>query len=294
MVKRGRYYDYYYPHYEPTKARKVEGGMKIKSTRGQVGEKWWSKKLLALLSSFGWSSRMDRGRRYARSGQVLGITVQKGIVEAKVQGSQRSPYRIKITFPTLTENAWQSIFLSMERRPKFISDMLTGEMPAEIEDIFKETNHSLFPEKSKEIEMECSCPDYASPCKHIAAVFYVLADNLDEDPFLLLQLKGKNKDEIMKSISIASHPEDDKETSTQPDSKALSNEVIYKFWGSSPVNIKVNRGSGKHTVFPLDKYPLPFDFNDSIVSSTLTKYYERIRNGMKGLKLKTFEVEEDN
>ena len=97
--------------------------------------------------------------------------------------------------------------------------------------------------------MECSCPDYASSCKHIAAVFYALADNLDEDPFLLPQLNGKNKDEIMKSISMASHPEDEKETSTQPDGNALSNEVIYKFWDSSPVNIKVNRGSRKHTVF---------------------------------------------
>lgn len=282
MTRRSRYYDYYYPHYETVRARKVDGGMKVKSARGEMAGKWWSKRFISILNSFGWGNRLDRGRRYARSGQVLGITVQKGIVEAQVQGSQVHPYKIRIAFPTISEEGWQSVFSSMKKRPEFLSRMLTGEMPEESEDIFKEAGFSLFPAKAKDVEMNCSCPDYANPCKHIAAVFYVLADNLDEDPFLLLQLKGKSRDEIMKSVLGSGTPGDQRPAPGSGES-ALSSKDLYGFWKAAAIDVNIRGDDKGHSVSPLKKYPPPVDFNDDIISSMLAKYYEEIRNGVRRL-----------
>ena len=279
-----RYYDYGYPYYTPSTPIKAKGGIKVKSKKGEMAKKWWSKRFIEILASYGWSNRLDRGRRYARSGQVLRVSVEKDKVSAEVQGSMPKPYKIEIQFPEISEGTWTRIILSMKEKPEFASQLLAGEVMPELEELFKGAGSSLFPVKSKDIKMECSCPDYAVPCKHISAVFYVLGDTFDEDPFLLFQLRGRTKEEIMKSISGSVSAKGGTEiidSSPMADKEPVSKDILDNFWKPPRIKVPIVHEEESKSVPPLLKYPLPSDFDDETVSETLRKYYEDIKKGLE-------------
>ncbi len=192
--------DDFWGGYAPSKPIKVEGGIKAKSKRGAIGDTWWSKRWVGLLESFGWSNRLERGRRYARSGQVLDFKLAPGKVTARVQGSIPKPYLVSIEIKPLTDEAWKRVEEEMVQKAIFAAKLLAGEMPHNIEEAFDAAGMALFPESSKDIKTDCSCPDSANPCKHIAAVYYILAEEFDRDPFMLFKLRGKTKDEITGSL----------------------------------------------------------------------------------------------
>ncbi len=194
------YRDDFWGGYAPSKPIKVEGGIKAKSRRGSIGDTWWSKRWVKVLESFGWSNRLERGRRYARSGQVLDFKLTPGRVTARVQGSMSEPYSVKIEMKPLADEAWNRVMEEMSRKAIFAAKLLAGEMPQNIEEAFDATGMSLFPESSKGIKTDCSCPDSANPCKHIAAVYYILAEEFDRDPFMLFKLRGRTEDEITASL----------------------------------------------------------------------------------------------
>ncbi|HII07526.1 MAG TPA: hypothetical protein HA349_09505 [Methanotrichaceae archaeon] len=189
----------YWGYYRSDKPKKVKDGIKAKSRRGAIGEKWWSKRWVALLESFNMGSRLGRGRSYARKGQVISIDVQKGLVKSKVQGVQTEPYDIKIRLAPIAEDDWDKATEVMASKAIFAAKLLSGEMPADIEDAFTEAGSSLFPGK-KDIKTDCSCPDWTYPCKHIAAVYYLMAEKFDEDPFLIFKLRGRTKEEIIEAL----------------------------------------------------------------------------------------------
>ena len=280
MSRRSRSYGYYDNYYYPrTTPRAVNGGIKIKK-RGEIASKWWSQKLLSIIKSFGWENRMARGVRYARAGQVLRINVDKGKIEAEVQGSARKPYRISIVFPVISVPAWNKIIESLKTKPEMISLLLSGTVPTEIESVFNESGTSLFPEKGKELDMKCSCPDYANPCKHIAAVFYVLAENFDGDPFLILNLRGKDRKEILSAISLpvpdVNEPQIDGKSHNQADTN------LYNFWNAKDINIDVKKivRSGMN---PLEKYSMPDVLDDPSILEILLKYYQEISRSIADL-----------
>lgn len=192
--------DDFWGGYAPSKPIKVEGGIKAKSKRGAIGDTWWSKRWVSVLESFGWSNRLERGRRYARSGQVLDFKLTPGKVTARVQGSMPKPYSVSIEIKPLTDDAWKRVEEEMVQKAIFAAKLLAGEMPHNIEEAFDAAGMALFPESSKDIKTDCSCPDSANPCKHIAAVYYILAEEFDKDPFMLFKLRGKTKDEIIGSL----------------------------------------------------------------------------------------------
>ena len=174
--------------YAPSKPIEVEGGIKAKSKRGNIGDTWWSKRWVGVLESFGWSNRLERGRRYARKGQALDFELSTGKVEATVQGSVNKPYFVTIEIKPLTEGAWDHVIEEMSQKAIFAAKLLAGEMPDDIEGAFEAADVSLFPEKSKDIKTHCSCPDSANPCKHIAALYYILAEEFDRDPFMIYRI----------------------------------------------------------------------------------------------------------
>ena len=189
--------DDYYGYYKPSKPRHVEDGIKAKTKRGQsFGSTWWSKKWIEVLESFGWENRLQRGRSYARKGQVIDIDIKKGKVGSHVQGSSPRPYKIDIEMKQILDKDWDNALDAMSEQAIFAAKLLAGEMPNDIEDAFKSAKVSLFPMK-KDINTRCSCPDSANPCKHIAAVYYLLGERFDEDPFLIFLLRGRSKEEIM-------------------------------------------------------------------------------------------------
>jgi uncharacterized Zn finger protein len=198
-------YDYRdYPSYPVTRPRKAKGGIRARSKRGAFGEKWWGKRWIEFLESSGADSRMSRGRSYARQGQVLGIDVMKGQVTARVQGSRVRPYRVKIRIETLTTAHWQEVAALIAGRPALAARLLAGEMPEEIDDLFTEAGLSLFPSDDGDLVAQCSCPDWSNPCKHIAAVYYLLGEEFDRDPFLVFRLRGIERQEFMGLVGGAS------------------------------------------------------------------------------------------
>jgi uncharacterized Zn finger protein len=190
----------YWPHYEPARPKPVKNGIKTKNERGAIGETWWSKRWIHVLEYLGMGARLDRGRSYARRGQVISIDVQKNAVTAKVQGSRQKPYSIIIRLVSLSDKDWDKVIGVMASQAIFAAKLLSGEMPQNIEEAFGEAKVSLFPKSGKDLDTDCSCPDYANPCKHIAAVYYILAERFDADPFLIFKLRGRTKEEIIQAL----------------------------------------------------------------------------------------------
>lgn len=194
------YWRDYWNYYEPAVPRKVKDGIKAKSQRGAIGETWWSKRWLGVLESFGMGARLTRGRSYARMGQVISINIESGIVTAEVQGTQKKPYAVEIRLKPLSDKDWEKVTDAMAARAIFAAKLLSGEMPQNIEEAFSKVKISLFPISDNDLKTHCSCPDWANPCKHIAAVYYIIAEKFDEDPFLIFKLRGRTKDEILQTL----------------------------------------------------------------------------------------------
>jgi uncharacterized Zn finger protein len=232
-MARWHYWDDY-PHFKPSVPREVRGGIKAQSKRGTFGESWWAKRWIAVLESFNIGARLGRGRSYARRGQVLSIEVNKGKVTAKVQGSRPKPYEIKIEIKTLSTPNWQKLAKTLSREAIFSAKLLTGEMPPDIEKVFQKAGLSLFPEKLKDLKTDCSCPDWSNPCKHIAAVYYLLGEEFDRDPFLIFKLRGMSREELMGTLSIANKAVTSKKArptmASSPENGEPFSSEFSKFW----------------------------------------------------------------
>ena len=194
------YYDYYFPASKP---RRVSGGIKAQSQRGAFASRWWAQRWIAVLESFHIGARLNRGRSYARQGQVLDIQIAPGEVKAKVQGSRPRPYQVSIKLKPLSAADWRKLTEAMAEEARFGAKLLAGEMPADIEEVFKAEGLSLFPKTHGDLKTECSCPDYSNPCKHIAAVYYLLGEAFDRDPFLMFRLRGMEREALLAQLGEA-------------------------------------------------------------------------------------------
>jgi uncharacterized Zn finger protein len=178
----------------------VTGGIRARSQRGAIGEQWWSRRFIDVLESFGMTGRLQRGRRYARAGQVLELVISSGYVTARVQGSRAVPYKVRIQVLPLTSSQWQRVEQALAGQALFRAKLLAGEMPGEIEDVFAECGTPLFPRSEHDLDMRCSCPDWGVPCKHLAAVCYVLAERFDDDPFCMLAWRGRGREALLTAL----------------------------------------------------------------------------------------------
>jgi len=186
--------------YPKPKPRRPAKGIRAKTTRGQFGQTWWAGLWIEALERLVDPGRLSRGRSYARSGQVLNLDIKLGRVDSRVQGSRPTPYKVRIEIKPLAEKAWDKAVDAMAAQAIFAAKLLAGEMPQNIEEAFSTAKVSLFPAKRGDLVTECSCPDWANPCKHIAAVYYLLGEQFDCDPFLLFRLRGREKGEIISGL----------------------------------------------------------------------------------------------
>jgi uncharacterized Zn finger protein len=184
----------------PAKPIRVEGGIKARSRRGAIGEQWWSRRFISVLEESGLSGRLQRGRSYARAGQVLDFALSQGKVTARVQGSRVKPYDVRIVVLPLTKPQWRRVQERLASQALFRAKLLAGEMPHEIEGVFAECGTPLFPRSAADLDMHCSCPDWGVPCKHLAAVCYVLAEEFDHDPFAMLAWRGQGREELLSAL----------------------------------------------------------------------------------------------
>lgn len=153
-----------------------------------------------MLESFDIGARLDRGRSYARQGQVLSISIDKGVVKAKVQGSDPRPYSVTIKLKVLSQADWKTLAVALSQQALFTAKLLAGEMPQDIELAFGDAGPSLFPKKLQDLMTECSYPDWSNSCKHIAVVYYLLGEEFDRNPFVLFTLRGMNREELLKLL----------------------------------------------------------------------------------------------
>src|ERR1700749_1418942 len=184
----------------PARPIRVEGGIKARSKRGAIGEQWWSRRFISVLESYGMSGRLARGRNYARAGQVLDFQLAQGKVAARVWGSRGRPYQVRIGVLPLTTAQWRRVQDRLASQALFRAKLLAGEMPHEIEGGFAECGTPLFPGSAADLDMHCNCPDWGMPCKHLAAVCYVLAEEFDRDPFAMLAWRGKSRPELLAAL----------------------------------------------------------------------------------------------
>jgi len=198
---------YYY--FKPTKPKEVKDGIKARSKRGAFASSWWAKQWISALERLVDSGRLGRGRRYARKGQVISIDEKKDGIVAKVQGSRRTPYKVTINITSLTDAQWEDVIDALAEQAIFTAQLLAGEMPQDIEEAFEEAGASLFPKKRGDLETDCSCPDWANPCKHVAAAHYILGERFDEDPFLIFRLRGRTQEEVISALRERRAGEDD-------------------------------------------------------------------------------------
>jgi uncharacterized Zn finger protein len=194
--RRSSYYDGYWPRYESTRPIDVEDGIKAKSKRGKFVKNWWADRWIAALRPLMDSGRLSRGRSYARRGQVMDIDIAPGRVTSRVQGSRSTPYKVDIQLKPLRDKQWGKVLDALAEQAIFAAQLLNGEMPVDIEEVFEAVQVPLFPASRGDLKTNCSCPDWANPCKHIAAVYYLLGERFDEDPFLLFELRGRGREEI--------------------------------------------------------------------------------------------------
>jgi len=193
-----RRWDSGYP--PPSRPRPVKDGLQAKSKRGAIGETWWSQRFIEVLEDFHEGPRLVRGRAYARRGQVIDMDVEAGEVTAYVQGSRARPYSVSIGVTVLDDADWARVEEAMASQALFLARLLAGEMPREIEDAFAATGLSLFPATADDLDSDCSCPDWENPCKHIAAVYYLLAEAFDRDPFLIFAWRGRPRERLLTEL----------------------------------------------------------------------------------------------
>jgi len=207
MARKGRLgtgntsYGYGWGYFPRTSPRKVKGGVTLAGGRGVMARSWWSRRWIEVLESFGWANRLARGRSYARKGQALELRLSTDGVEARVQGSRPQPYRVTIRLKALPPAVWRKVAAALREDAGLVARLLAGEVPEEMERVFKNAGASLLPKSSSDLKTDCSCPDTANPCKHIAAVHYLLAERFDQDPFLIFLLRGKKREEVLDAVS---------------------------------------------------------------------------------------------
>ncbi len=271
---------------------------------------WWVERWLELLDSYRFKKRLERGRNYAREGNVLSIEFVDTLVLAAIQGSEDQPYQVSLSLepfadedrekalknmsqPPFNDEDWDCVIQSLSEKAIFSAQLLAGEMPSEIEAVFTSNGLSLFPYTLSDVRSRCTCPDKANPCKHIAAVYYQLGDRFSEDPFLIFQLRGRTREQILASLrQLRSQNQDEVNSEelieTREDREpSLEQEQVdarQDFWQyDEPLDpslvVIVPPLENKNILDILGKMPLPNDDAEA-VNQYLTEVYRVTSQGL--------------
>jgi uncharacterized Zn finger protein len=199
-------------------------------TGAEFGTHWWARRWLAALEKFGWAARLERGRDYARRGNVLDLDITPGHIKAQVQGSRPWPYQVEVGLEPLTDEQWDRVIHRLGRQALYAAKLLAGDMPQNIEDIFNAAGVALIPKTATAFTMTCTCPDPVVPCKHIAAVFYVLGQEFDRDPFVLFELRGRTRQDVVKALQGRPSDEVVNALPLVPPMNGSNGESMETFW----------------------------------------------------------------
>ena len=196
------------PEKQIAKLRKKNPGIQPVVIEGKLARSWWAQSWNWNLEGYAdYSNRIGRGRSYVKGGYVLDLSISPGEVRSLVQGTKAKPYEVVIMIEPLKEKKWGEIVSRCSRKIGNLEDLVSGRFPQELMELFTSRGDGLFP-SPKEIKFSCSCPDWASMCKHVAATLYGIGARFDSDPTLFFLLRDidfahllkKSVDEKMKSL----------------------------------------------------------------------------------------------
>lgn len=162
---------------------------------------WWVEQWMELINGYRFKKRLERAWGYAREGHVTSIRFEGRRVHARVQGTDETPYKVKLWLDVLNDEDWGFVLEALAQKARWSAQLLAGIMPADIERAFAASGKRLFPFKLQEVRSECTCPDKANPCKHISAVYFLMGDRFSEDPFVLFQLRGRNRARLLEDLA---------------------------------------------------------------------------------------------
>ncbi|MEJ0107082.1 MAG: SWIM zinc finger family protein [Bacteroidota bacterium] len=161
----------------------------------QYGRTWWGEQWLKALDRIDFSNRLPRGRSYANKGMVASVKITENRITAKVKGSRPKPYDIAIIVPPFFDEEKKVFIEKIKSDPLVVSQLLNRQLPKELLEIAERNKIKIFPQSWQDIKLNCSCPDWAVPCKHLAAVIYTIANEIDQNPFLVFNLHSFDLDE---------------------------------------------------------------------------------------------------
>ena len=200
----------YYPPYVTVAEKKAKAETKLKALQKKnpgirpvllasqaLARTWWGKAWNKNLERYAdYHNRIGRGRSYVRHGAVLDLQIVPGEVRALVQGSTAKPYQVVVSIKAIAKRRWAEIKKECQGKLDSLPELLAGKFPAALQEVFMREGEGLFP-TPKEIKFDCSCPDWASMCKHVAAVLYGVGARLDEDPSLFFTLRNVEVNELV-------------------------------------------------------------------------------------------------
>ena len=169
--------------------------------QGLGQQPWWVEQWMELINGYRFKKRLERAWGYAREGNVTSIRFEGRRVHARVQGTGEDPYKVKLWLDVLNDEDWGYVLEALTQKARWSAQLLAGIMPSDIERAFAASGKRLFPFKLQEVRSECSCPDKANPCKHISAVYFLMGDRFSEDPFVLFQLRGRNRTKLLEDLA---------------------------------------------------------------------------------------------
>ena len=169
--------------------------------QGLGQQPWWVEQWMELINGYRFKKRLERAWEYARSGNVLSIRFEGRRVHARVQGSGEDPYKVKLWLDVLSDDDWRYVLEALGQKARWSAQLLAGVMPQDIERAFAASGRRLFPFKLQEVRSECTCPDKINPCKHVSAVYYLMGERFSEDPFVLFQLRGRTRAQLLTDLA---------------------------------------------------------------------------------------------
>lgn len=279
---------------------------------GQFSRNWWGERFIAALEEFTDAGRLGRGRSYASNGRIISYKISESAVTARVRGSinpyygvMTEPiYRTSIIFRAILPADWKKLIAKLSSRADMVTQLLMGEMPGSIEDVFAELDLHLLPHSQRDFETDCSCPDYANPCKHIAGLYYLLAAELDRDPFVIFGLRGLSRENLRTELTqttlgriladslvkedVALRPAESYYTRPAREPDAISDTSHKEFWTGAKRLPPLSAASTQSSVPALlikkqGDYP-PFWPKDTSFISVMEELYERVRKRNKQMK----------
>lgn len=276
----------------------------------KISKTWWGQNFMAALEEFTDAGRLSRGRSYASDKRILKFEIKEGLVKATVRGNvnpyfgvyEEPRYTTKFQMTPIAEKDWHKVVTQIGNRADLVSKLLMNEMPDDIDAAFRSSKVQLLPHSRKDFKLtDCSCPDYENPCKHIAGVYYRVASLLDQDPFLLFELRGLSRELLQDMLrksplgEVLSSMVTERETTLEPvdsyyprpcpsDAPVVDYNHFWRGQKRLPNHIEAPKPATVPGILvkKAGDYP-PFWHKDASFIEVMEEFYVRVRTKNKGI-----------